>query len=372
MTNKTIIVATSNKAQNVQISNLIEGMSGFTVVARTGDLMNTYNQVESKLPNAVLISESLASLPEFEVMRALFSALDVRWLVLTAPNKAHRSHSGTNQGSDLFSVPGNASASVIEGQLRSLTRSRSCRRDGGNWDQNPPRSTFTRHPRSPTELQAPKARTGAHLTKRPLEVPLARNEPLILIGASTGGVDALLKVLSSFPADCPPTLIVQHTGSGFGESLAGLLNRQCAASVSLIQSATPLQRGSVIIGAGTKSHLVLREGAGYWAQLKTGPHVSGHLPSVDMLFKSCIRFAPQVSAAILTGMGKDGAEGLLELNQAGATTLAQNEASSVVYGMPRAAVENGAAQSSLSIEKIGPALLKGPNRDSTQPRKAFL
>ncbi len=368
MKNKTIIIATPNTTQRNQISTLIGRIEGFSVVALTGDLMNTYNQVEARLPTAVLISEALAILPEFEVMRALFSALDVRWLVLTAPNKAHRSINSNGLGSDLFSVPGNASAAIIEGQLRSLTRSSQCKPIN-----DAPRRRDA--PRQNTLVPKPSVKTVSPISSAsPAREPknaLRRNEPIILIGASTGGVDALLKVLSSFPVDCPPTMIVQHTGVGFGVSLAELLNRQCAPKVSLIEGPVPLQRGLVSIGAGNKSHLVAQENKGLTAMLVSGRQVSGHLPSVDVLFRSFVPYAPVVSAAILTGMGRDGAEGLRDLYRAGATTYAQDEASSVVYGMPRAAVELGAAQSVLSIDQIGPALLQGPKRHSAQHRKVL-
>ncbi|MGH1414094.1 MAG: CheB methylesterase domain-containing protein [Pelagimonas sp.] len=369
MAGKSIIVATANTTQRNNISALVDAIPDFVVIARTGDLMNTYNQVEARLPTAVLISDSLAQLPEFEVMRALFSALDVRWLVLTAPNKSHRSPVNTDPGSDLFSVPGNASAKVIEGQLRSLTRSGPQRLNSAQ------KSRLTSKNVSPTISKKIFSNSVSNLDAgrkfSSISTPKedTKFDSLILIGASTGGVDALLKVLSTFPADCPPTLIVQHTGAGFGVSLAGLLNRQCAPEISLVEGESLLKRGNILIGAGNKSHLVLKDATCLTATLKKGSQVSGHLPSVDMLFQSAIGQAHKVTAAILTGMGKDGAEGLLALRSAGATTFAQDEASSVVYGMPRAAVENGAAQQVLSLEEIGPALLKGPNRHGNQLRK---
>ncbi|WP_299938701.1 CheB methylesterase domain-containing protein [uncultured Pelagimonas sp.] len=371
MTNKTVIVATSNATQRNQISELVERILGFQVIGCTGDLMNTYNLVESRVPNAVLISDSLANLEEFEVMRALFSTLDVRWLVLTAPNKAHRSTSSTNVGSDLFSVPGNATATVIEGQLRSLTRSGPCRHPPAKQSASAKERTDARLAMQRSKMPACAPKTHKHKVASPKSSRASQSEPIILIGASTGGVDALLKVLSCFPSNCPPTMIVQHTGLGFGASLAGLLNRQCAPSVKLAQEPTPLKRGNVIIGAGNKAHLVLETGSILSATLQHGDQVTGHLPSVDMLFESSVQLAPRISAAILTGMGRDGAKGLLKLRQAGAVTFAQDEASSVVYGMPRAAVEIGAAQSTLPIDQIGPALLKGPKWHSVQHRKVL-
>ncbi len=365
MTTKTIIVAAKNASQRSHISEIVERIDGFKVIGRTGDLMNTYNQVESYIPTAVLISDSLSDLPEFEVMRALFSTLDVRWLVLTAPNKTHREGKSITPGSDLFSVAGNATSTVIEGQLRSLTRSRPCRSQTTTREQV--ELELSRGHKGLRRPETTASRKSIRKENPGVLPPISRQvDPIILIGASTGGVDALLKILSFFPSNCPPTMIVQHTGFGFGASLAELLNRQSAPNVSLLQGPTLLKRGSVLIGAGNKAHMVLEKGSALMANLQPGEQVTGHLPSVDVLFKSFTELASRISAAVLTGMGKDGARGLLELQQSGATTYAQDEASSVVYGMPRAAVEIGAAQYTLPINQIGPALLKGNIRQDTK------
>lgn len=366
MTNMTIIVATNNSAQRRSITELVDALPDFKVVSCTGDLMNTYNQVEARLPTAVLISESLASLPEFEVMRALFSAMDVRWLILTAPDTSHRKAPVNAVGSDLFSVPGNAAIETILGQLRSLTKSSVSRPVPIRRRSNPAQDPVQRTPRA--AAKTPLVKTNASQTC--VGVPAVKQQDsLILIGASTGGVDALIKVLSSFPTNCPPTLIVQHTGAGFGESLARLLDRQCQARVTLAFEKHRLQRGSILLGAGTRAHLTLDNASHPSAVCLHGKQMSGHMPSVDMLFKSAVRFAPRVTAAILTGMGRDGADGLLDLRNAGATTIAQDEASSVIYGMPRAAIETGAAKLILPLHEIGPALLKGPQNRRQLPGK---
>jgi two-component system chemotaxis response regulator CheB len=152
-------------------------------------------------------------------------------------------------------------------------------------------------------------------------------------------------------------MIVQHTGAGFGESLVGLLNRQCAAEVVLARGGEKIRPGQVLLGAGTKAHLIIENSKTMTAGLEQSDPVSGHLPSVDALFNSAKDVAQKTGAAILTGMGRDGADGLLSLHKLGARTFAQDKETSVVYGMPRAAAENGAAQTILPIQKIGPTLL---------------
>ncbi|MFW2545587.1 CheB methylesterase domain-containing protein [Primorskyibacter sp. 2E107] len=338
---KSTIVAISDPAQRNRLAAFVDSLPDFRVISCTADLMNTYNEVEISLPKAVLISSRLAALPEFEVMRGLFSALDVRWLVVTEPNHAFGLRrpvsAGSPSGSDLFAVPENAAPQIIANQLRSLTRTET------------PFSRPELPGRSPLPAPITNFRTAASNHRLP--------EKVILIGSSTGGVDALISILSAFPVDCPPTVIVQHTGAGFGESLASLLDRQCSARVTLSAGRQVLQRGTILIGAGTKTHLVLETGDKIYACPQEGTPVSGHLPSVDVMFESAVGLAPRVSAALLTGMGRDGASGLRKLKDAGAHTIAQDEATSVVFGMPRAAVELDAAHAVLPLNRIGTALL---------------
>ena len=183
-------------------------------------------------------------------------------------------------------------------------------------------------------------------------------DKVILIGSSTGGVEALRSLLVGFPANCPPTVIVQHTGKNFGPGLVTLLNRICAASVVAAQDNIQLKPGTVHIAAGQIQHLGLSSRAPHRTRLKDGPAISGHTPSVDALFSSAVPMAKNVVATILTGMGQDGAKGLLELRKAGATTFAQDEQSSVVYGMPRVAWQNGAAQKQVSLARMAGTLLQ--------------
>ena len=367
MEKKSVMIASQDAAQRARFSTLVNRLSGFVVVGQTCDLMNTYNEVERELPKAVLISDKLACLPEFEVMRALFSSLDVKWLVITGNHSSaiscYGSKSNRHSGAGIISVSGLANLSDVERLLCELTNSAPAR--------SPAKTPTTVLRTSAQPIRAPVATLGNTpivMPTRSLPAGREASQELLLIGASTGGVDALLRVLSFFPADCPPTLIVQHTGTGFGESLVGLLDRQCAASVTLGASDTMVRRGMVVVGAGTSAHLVLKNAKRRIVGLASAPPVSGHCPSVDMLFRSALEIAPAVTAALLTGMGRDGADGLKDLRVAGARTLAQDEATSVVYGMPRAAVENGAAEQVLPIHAIGPALLRQSNRATAPDR----
>ena len=181
---------------------------------------------------------------------------------------------------------------------------------------------------------------------------------IIAIGASTGGTEAIREVLMRFPANAPGTVIVQHMPAHFTTSFAERLNQLCEIEVREAQDGDSVRPGLALIAPGNYHMLLRRSGARYYVEVRDGPLVCLQRPSVDVLFKSTARFAgANAVGAILTGMGSDGAKGLLEMRQAGAWTLAQDEKSSVVYGMPAKAVEFGAVSSQLPLSKIGDALL---------------
>ena len=178
---------------------------------------------------------------------------------------------------------------------------------------------------------------------------------IVAIGASTGGVEALLEVLQAFPADCPPTVITQHMPASFTRSFAARLDRLCAPSVAEAVDGAPLRVGRVYLAPGGERHLEVTGARGALrCRLSDSDPVSGHRPSVDVLFDSVASTVRgHAIGVILTGMGRDGARGLLAMRQAGALTLGQDEASSVIYGMPRAAFETGAVARQVTLDRIG-------------------
>jgi len=180
----------------------------------------------------------------------------------------------------------------------------------------------------------------------------------VAIGSSTGGVEALLTVLSHFPANCPPTVVTQHMPATFTRSFAARLDRCTSASVEEAWDDAPLEVGKIYLAPGGETHLGVVRTGGLRCRLNRGEAMSGHRPSVDFLFRSVADSAGSAAVGvILTGMGRDGAQGLAEMRAKGARTLGQDEASSVVYGMPRVAFEVGAVERQLAIEAIGPAIL---------------
>ncbi|GBR09227.1 protein-glutamate methylesterase/protein-glutamine glutaminase [Acetobacter oeni] len=194
---------------------------------------------------------------------------------------------------------------------------------------------------------------------RPIADGRADAVEIIAIGASTGGVEALGEILPSLPETIAPVVITQHMPALFTTSLAARLNRLCRIEVTEARDGIILQPGHAYIAPGGQHHLHVRQVAGrLMASLDAGEPISGHRPSVDELFSSVARAAGRRAVGvILTGMGRDGAAGLLAMREAGGRTIGQSEGTCVVYGMPRAAVELGAVEKTLSLGNIANALI---------------
>ncbi|MGG7565343.1 protein-glutamate methylesterase/protein-glutamine glutaminase [Rhodovulum sp. DZ06] len=187
--------------------------------------------------------------------------------------------------------------------------------------------------------------------------------PVLCIGASTGGTDALQVLLRGMPADAPGMVIVQHMPEHFTATFARRLDAISAMTVREARDGDTLAPGLALLAPGALHMALRRYDRAYRVAVFDGPPISRHRPSVDVLFRSAAYAAgPNVGAAILTGMGDDGAEGMLDLHRCGARTLAQDEASCVVYGMPREALERGGAQRSIPLDRIAGALLSEAGR----------
>jgi len=202
--------------------------------------------------------------------------------------------------------------------------------------------------------------TGAQPLVKPVPVVFSRvsTEKIIAIGSSTGGTEALREVLSGLPADCPAVMVTQHMPPGFTKSFADRLNSICRMHVKEAEPGERVLPGHVYIAPGGRHLLVKRSGANYMVEISEAEPVNRHKPSVDVLFRSVAEHVGRNAVGVmLTGMGRDGADGMRVMRDAGAYNLAQDEASCVVYGMPREAVAAGAVDEVLPLMKIGPQLL---------------
>jgi len=183
-------------------------------------------------------------------------------------------------------------------------------------------------------------------------------EKVIVVGASTGGTEALRSLLEPLPADAPGIVIVQHMPELFTRAFANRLDGLCAISVKEAETNDTVLRGHALIAPGNHHMLLRRSGARYFVEIKDGPLVCRHRPSVDVLFRSAARYAgPNAVGVILTGMGDDGARGMLEMKQAGAYNIAQDEATSVVFGMPKEAIKLDSVHKVVPLSQIPSTIL---------------
>jgi two-component system chemotaxis response regulator CheB len=184
-------------------------------------------------------------------------------------------------------------------------------------------------------------------------------DKVIVVGASTGGTEAIKVFLEKMPADAPGIVIVQHMPEHFTKSFADRLDTLCKVSVKEAQDNDTVMTGRALIAPGNFHTLLKRSGARYYVEIKEGPLVSRHRPSVDVLFRSAARYAGgNAVGVIMTGMGDDGAKGMLEMKEAGAYTIAQDEASCIVFGMPQEAIKLGAVAKIHPLEDIAGAVLR--------------
>lgn len=200
---------------------------------------------------------------------------------------------------------------------------------------------------------------GTAPTQEPIRALAQTSNKVIAIGASTGGTEALKSVLTKMPPNSPGIVIVQHMPANFTTAFAARLNDLSQISVKEAEDNDSVTPGTALLAPGNYHMILRRSGARYYVEVKTGPMVHHQRPAVDVLFKSTAKYAgANAIGVILTGMGSDGAEGLLEMKNAGASTIAQDEKSCVVFGMPKEAIKLGAADKVVSIEQIASEIIK--------------
>ncbi len=206
---------------------------------------------------------------------------------------------------------------------------------------------------------APKFSADAVIAKPGKNAMLQTTEKIVMVGASTGGTEALRVFLEAMPPDSPGIVVVQHMPEHFTKSFAKRLDSLCRITVKEARDNDTVSRGQAIIAPGNRHVLLKRSGARYFLEIKDGPLVNRHRPSVDVLFRSAARYAGKNAVGvIMTGMGDDGAKGLLEMKEAGAFTLAQDEHTCVVFGMPKEAIKINAATKILPLTELAGAVLK--------------
>ncbi len=210
------------------------------------------------------------------------------------------------------------------------------------------------------ENKVEKKLTADAVLAKPSAKAMSRTtQRIVAIGASTGGTEALRVLLEAFPQDGPGTVIVQHMPEHFTKAFSQRLNNLCSMEIKEASDGDRVLQGRALIAPGNRHTLLKRSGARYYVEVKDGPLVCRHRPSVDVLFRSTGRYAgANAVGVIMTGMGDDGARGMLEMKNAGAYTIAQDEATSVVFGMPHEAIKLGAVDKVLPLSAIPGALMR--------------
>lgn len=199
----------------------------------------------------------------------------------------------------------------------------------------------------------PKLTADAVIAKSSTRAMIKTTEKVVVVGASTGGTEALRVFLEALPMDCPGIVIVQHMPENFTAAFAKRLNSTCSVTVKEAENDDSVIRGRALIAPGNHHTLLKRSGARYYVEVRDGPLVCRHRPSVDVLFRSAARYAAKNTVGIImTGMGDDGARGMLEMKEAGAVNIAQDEATSVVFGMPNEAIKRGGVDKILPLDSI--------------------
>jgi two-component system, chemotaxis family, protein-glutamate methylesterase/glutaminase len=210
-----------------------------------------------------------------------------------------------------------------------------------------------------SRMVAPKLSADVIIEKPSSHAMIQTTEKVVVVGASTGGTEALRTFLESLPADCPGIVIVQHMPEGFTRAFSQRLDGLCRITVKEAADNDTVVRGRALIAPGNHHLLLKRSGARYYVEVKDGPLVSRHRPSVDVLFRSAARYAGKNAVGvIMTGMGDDGARGMLEMKQAGAKNIAQDEASCIVFGMPNEAIKLGGVDLIKPLDAISREVLR--------------
>lgn len=212
---------------------------------------------------------------------------------------------------------------------------------------------------TPHHQVAPKLTADVMMPKPTSHAMVQTTEKVVVVGASTGGTEALKVFLEMLPEDTPGIVIVQHMPENFTAAFARRLDSTCKVTVKEAADNDTVVRGRALIAPGNRHTLLKRSGARYYVEVKEGPLVSRHRPSVDVLFRSAARYGGKnIVGVIMTGMGDDGAKGMREMHDAGAVTIAQDETSCVVFGMPNEAIKHGGVDKVVSLERIAGEVLK--------------
>lgn len=349
MAKKKVLIIDDSALVRESLSKIIQDTSGFEVMATAADPYFAAEKLKKEIPDVITLDIEMPRMDGITFLRTLMSQFPIPVVIIS---------SLTQKGSEtaLQALEYGAVEVINKPKIHGLAEEVKENRimiteaiKAASLATVKRRSAFSK------EISADKL-TSSHTSpaKGTTSGSMVKTtEKIIVLGASTGGTEALRAILSKFPHDAPGTAVVQHMPEKFTQYFAKSLNDLCNVKVKEAEDGDSIIRGTVLIAPGNKHMYVRRSGARYYVSLKSGPLVNRHRPSVDVLFNSVANAVGRnCTGILLTGMGSDGAKGMLELKNAGAATIAQDEKSCVVFGMPKEAIKLGGVDKVVSLNLI--------------------
>lgn len=345
-----VLIVDDSASVRTTLSDIISADPDLEVMATAADPYIAVERIRQEVPDVMFLDIELPRMDGLTFLRKIMSQRPIP--VVICSSLAQSGSDTLMQALEAGAVDVVAKPRVDTAQFLQESRMRIC--DAAKAAAH---AKMRGVQKSPAVLKAQsELKVEAKLTADAIIAPLSESrrasliarmpvtEPLVAIGASTGGTEALREVLEALPAESPAILVVQHMPEKFTGAFANRLNSGCAIRVKEAEDGDLVQPGLALIAPGNLHMLLVRNGSRYTVRIEEGPHVSRHRPSVDVLFRSTAQAAGNNAMGMLfTGMGDDGARGLLEMRQMGSLTIAQDEATSVVFGMPKEAIQRGAA-----------------------------
>jgi len=357
-----VLIVDDSTSARTMLRSLVESDPSLTVMGAAQDAFSAARMMKVELPDVILLDLELPGLDGMTFLKRIMEQRPLPVVVCSSHTEfgSEQSFAALEAGAVeviLKPVIGDA-LSRQEAQIRVCDAIHAAAQSRNAFRLPPPVIADRLKPPGP-KLTADEILPPPNALR-----PVPVTEPIVCIGASTGGTEALRVVLEALPPDAPGILIVQHMPQGFTRTFADRMNRGSAMQVSEAVDGQAVTQGQVLIAPGDKHLLLRRNGMSYRAQVMDGAYVSRHRPSVDVLFRSAATAAgANAMGIILTGMGDDGARCMAEMRMMGSPTLAQDEASCVVYGMPREAVVTGGAAQTVTLDKMAAAIVAfGRNR----------
>ena len=360
-----VLIVDDSAAARSAFKRLLSSDPEIEVIAMAGDPFEAVDRMRTQVPDVILLDIELPRMDGLTFLGKINAQHPIPVVICS-------SHSDKGSEAALRALEMGAAEVIGKPALgteaqRQEAQIRLCDAVRAAAESDPHGRTRAR-PAVARKLQpGPKLTADAVLPRLPAR-PIARRAggAIVAIGASTGGTEALLAVLQALPADAPPIVVVQHMPEKFTAAFARRLDGQCRVTVAEAAEGDRPQPGLALIAPGDRHLILRRQGAGYRVEIAEGPYVARHRPSVDVLFRSAAQTAgPNALGLLMTGMGDDGARGLLEMREAGAHTAVQDEASSVVFGMPREALRMGAADRALPLGRLAAEIMGWSSREAS-------